>query len=138
MYTLETSITVNGNKNLQSLEEFYQFDRSLSTDDIWHNFGIYCKHSISMNKMRDLKKELWNTSAQQYKLNLYFNSSEDAEKALSELKENGYWPGGTNSIFNSDDLSASESIYAVSPLQVAGAVTMTDNWFENPAVDINQ
>lgn len=136
MYTIQTTITVLGNKNIATLEEFYAHDMTLTGSDKWHNFGVTAKHAVAMNKLRDLKKEAWNPSTQQYTLNLYSNTEEDAVQVLQNFKDNNVW---INAIENYETFfDVSEVIAAVSPLQVSGAVSMSGDWHNNPALDVNQ
>ena len=136
MFTIQATVTVLGNQNLATLDDYYAYDMSVCGSEKWHNFGIYAKTAIAQNKMRDLKKESWDPTTQQYTVNMYSNTEADANTVLQELKDNNLW---YESIENHETVfSVSEVIAAVSPLQVSGAVTISGNWWENPALDVNQ
>lgn len=132
MHTLEIKMTISGN-DIQSLEEFYLFDRSIQTHDVYHDFGIYCKERVAANTMRDMKKESFDIENQVYTLNLYFDEESQAQSWLDNAVDNNWWPTQDNASY-----SSTETIKSVTPLQTAGAVAISSDWWDNPALDVNQ
>lgn len=134
MHTLEIRATLSGT-SLNSLDEFYVWDKNNSAD-IWHDFGIFCKAKVAANEMRDLKKESFNNSGQVYIVNMYFDEESQANSFISELEASDFWLDQIdpeNTIY-----TVSTSISSVTPLQTGGANSMSGDWWDNPALDVNQ
>lgn len=133
MYTLEVAVKVLQG-GLNSLEDYYEFDKSISPPETWHNFGVFCQNRIAEGTMRDLKKESFSVETQTYTANLYFTTEADAISAQNDVATSNFWSSTIDS--TEEKIQVTETIKSVSPLQTAGAVSLSD-WFENPALDVN-